>query len=140
VSRREENGSAAVELALLAPVLVVLLLFVVAVGRLLLAHQEVDEAAADAARAASVAPSAAAAAAAAQQAASADLSGHHITCAPFSASVDTAHFVPGGAVSVRLSCTASLAGLSLLRLPGSQTISSSAAAPIDLYRTVVVSP
>ncbi|HMK62328.1 MAG TPA: TadE/TadG family type IV pilus assembly protein [Acidimicrobiales bacterium] len=131
---RPQHGSAAVELAVLAPVLVVMLLFVVAVGRLVLAHQEVDAAAADAARAASIASSAAQAQLAAMEAASDDLAGHGVTCASLTAKIDTADFTPGGAVSVQLSCSAKLSGLALLALPGSETLSSQASAPIDLYR------
>jgi len=133
---RDRDGSAAVELTVLAPVLVVLLLFVVAVGRLVLAHQEVDAAAFDAARAASIAASAADAQLAANQAAAGDLAGHSVTCARLSTSVDTAEFMPGGAVSVQVSCTASFSGLALLALPGSETLTSRATAPVDLYRQV----
>ena len=131
-----DEGAAAVELAILAPVLVVLLLLVVGVGRLVLAHQEVDAAAADAARAASIATSASAAQLAASEAAQADLAGHGITCSSFSSSVDTSDFKAGGAVRVTLSCRASLSGLALLALPGSQTLSSESTAPIDLYKQV----
>lgn len=140
MSRSVEEGAAAVELAVLAPVLVVLLLLVVAAGRLVLAHQEVDAAAADAARAASIANSAPGAQLAAQEAAQADLAGHGITCTSFSSSVDTSNFTPGGAVRVTVSCTASLSGLALLALPGSQTLSAKSTAPIDLYRQIVGSP
>jgi len=131
-----QDGSAAVELTILAPVLVVLLLFVVAVGRLVLAHQEVEAAAFDAARAASIASSAAGAQLAANQAASTDLAGHSITCAHLSTSVDTTEFTPGGVVKVEVSCTASLSGLALLALPGSETLTSQATAPVDVYRQV----
>ena len=131
-----ESGSASVELVVLVPVIVLLLLFVVAVGRLVLADQEVHQAAADAARAASIASSAPAASAAADQAASEDLAGHHITCSPFSADVDTSDFTAGGAVTVHLSCTATFAGLSLFRVPGSETLVANETAPIDLYRGV----
>jgi Flp pilus assembly protein TadG len=131
-----DDGSASVELAVLAPVLVVILLLVITVGRLVVARQEVDGAAADAARAASAAASVSSAIQAAAAAASSDLSGDGLLCTPLSTAVDTADFVPGGAVSVRVSCTASLAGLSLLRLPGSRTLTSSSASPVDPYRTV----
>ena len=136
MNRHGDEGAAAVELAILAPVLVVLLLFVVAAGRLVLAHQEVEAAAADAARAASIAASASGAQAAATQVAESDLAGHGITCATLSASVDTTDFNPGGAVRVTLTCSASLSGLALLSLPGSQTLSSQSTAPIDRYRQV----
>jgi Flp pilus assembly protein TadG len=134
--RRAQSGSAAVELAILAPVLVILLLFVVALGRLVIARQQVDAAAADAARAASIATTTAAASQAAMDAASHDLAGGDVTCSPFATTVDTSRFVPGGSVTVQLRCTASLAGLVLLRLPGSETLAASATAPIDLYRSI----
>ena len=52
--RRDERGSAAFELTLLAPVLVVILLFGVGLGRMAHARQQVEAAAADSARAASL--------------------------------------------------------------------------------------
>ena len=64
----------------------------------------------------------------------ATLAGHHLSCAPLSVSTDTAAFAPGGWVAVRVSCTASLAGLSLLALPGTQTITSRFVEPLDVYR------
>lgn len=134
--RSDAAGSATVELAVLAPLLVVILLFVVTVGRFVSARQQVDDAAADAARAASWADSATAATAAAQHTAEADLAGQHITCSPYTVSVDTAGFAAGGSVVVHLSCTASLSGMSLLRIPGSATLDSTAAAPVDTYRSV----
>jgi len=136
VTARGDSGSASVELEVLAPLLVVLLLLVVALGRTVLAHQEVDQAASDAARAASIASSASAASAAAQDAAQRDLAGHGITCSPFSETTDVSDFNPGGIVTVHLSCTASLEGLSLLRLPGSETLTAQGSAPVDAYRSV----
>lgn len=135
MTRRPASGSATVELAILAPVLVLLLLFVVALGRLVIARQQVDAAAADAARSASIATTASAASQAATDAASHDLAGDGVTCSPFAASVDTSRFIPGGSVTVQLQCTASLSGLVLLRLPGSERLTASATAPIDLYRS-----
>lgn len=137
MSGADDRGSATVELAVLTPALVVLLLLVVAAGRLVLARQEVNAAATDAARAASIAESPASATYAAVQAASADLSGDGLPCSSFGVTVDTDDFVPGGTVGVHLTCTASLAGLSLLGLPGSETMSSVATAPIDLYRSIL---
>lgn len=129
-----EEGGATVELVLLTPLLVLVLLFVVALGRLASARLEVDTAAAGAARAASIARDPATATALARSLATASLAGHHLSCRPLAISVDTAAFAPGGWVGVRVSCTASLAGLSLLRLPGSQTITSRFVEPIDTYR------
>ena len=136
MTRRPEEGSAAVELAILVPVLVIVLLLVVTVGRVVSARQRVDDAAADAARAASWASSAPAAAAAAQSVAGRDLAGSDLSCSPYAVNVDTSRFAAGGVVVVHLSCTASLAGLSLLRLPGSASLASTSSAPVDAYRTV----
>ncbi len=135
-NRAHMQGSATVEIALLAPVLILFVLFSVAAGRLVLARQEVDSAAADAARAASVANSVPLAIEAATSAATSDLSTHGVACSPLNAVVETGAFIPGGVVSVRVSCTASLAGLSLLAVPGSETLTASASSPIDRYRAV----
>lgn len=130
-----ERGSAAVELAVLTPVVVLLLLFVVVVGRLVQAHQEVGSAAADAARAASIATSPSGAVQAATSAAASDLVGAGTHCTSLGTTVDTADFRPGGEVRVDLRCAASLQGLSLLRIPGTATIASTATAPVDRYRS-----
>lgn len=135
-SRRGEAGGATVELVLLTPLLVLVLLFVVALGRLASARLEVDAAASQAARAASMARDPATAATLALSLATATLAAHHLICAPLSVSTDTAAFVPGGTVTVRVSCTASLAGLSLLRLPGAETLTSRFVEPLDTYRSV----
>jgi Flp pilus assembly protein TadG len=132
--RAGERGGATVELVLLTPLLILVLVFVVALGRLASARLEVDSAAAQGARGASMARDPAAAAALARSLATATLAGHHLSCAPLSVSTDTAAFAPGGWVAVRVSCTASLAGLSLLALPGTQTITSRFVEPLDVYR------
>jgi Flp pilus assembly protein TadG len=130
----DERGGATVELVLLTPLLIVVLLFVVALGRLASARLEVDSAAAQAARAASLARDPATATALARSLAAASLAGHQLTCAPLAVSTDTAAFAPGGWVAVQVTCTASLAGLSLLALPGAETITSRFVEPLDVYR------
>jgi hypothetical protein len=47
---------------------------------------------------------------------------------------DLGDFMPGGVVTVTVSCTVQLSGLGLLRIPGSETITASASSPIDVYR------
>lgn len=71
--RRDEGGSATVELVIWVPVLVSLLLFVVALGRLANARAKVDAAARDGARAASLVRSPSEAASAAEAAARASM-------------------------------------------------------------------
>jgi Flp pilus assembly protein TadG len=122
------------ELVIRTPLLVLLLLFVVALGRLAGARIDVEGAAAQAARAASIARSPAAAAGAAQEAAASALAGQGVSCGEFSVSVGTADFVPGGSVTVTVSCSARLADLVGLRLPSAETLSATAVQPVDLYR------
>ncbi|MGH3158120.1 MAG: TadE/TadG family type IV pilus assembly protein [Streptosporangiaceae bacterium] len=133
---RADRGSAAAELVLITPLLMLLLLLIVAAGRLVDARLQVDSAAMQAARAASLARDPAAAVADADATAQAALASEHITCSPLGVSPDTADFTPGGQVSVQVSCTVSLAGLSLLHVPGAETLTSQFTSPIDTWRGV----
>jgi Flp pilus assembly protein TadG len=121
---------------LITPLLMLLLLLIVAAGRLVDARLQVDSAAIQAARAASLARDPATAAADATATARAALASEHITCSPLAVRPDTADFRPGGQVSVQVSCTVSLAGLSLLHLPGAETLTSRFTSPIDTYRGI----
>ena len=132
--RTGEEGSVATELVLLTPLLILMLLFVVALGRTVSARLEVDGAAAQAARAASIARDPATATAMAEQAATTALGSDHVTCRSLTVTTDTADFVPGGQVAVTVTCTVDLADLLGLRLPASQTLSSTATSVIDTYR------
>ena len=132
--RTGEEGSVATELVLLTPLLILMLLFVVALGRTVSARMEVDGAAAQAARAASIARDPATATAMAEQAATTALGSDHVTCGHLAVTTDTADFAPGGQVAVTVSCAVDLADLVGLRLPASQSISSTSTAVIDLYR------
>jgi Flp pilus assembly protein TadG len=133
---RADWGSAAAELVLITPLLMLLLLLIVAAGRLVDARLQVDSAAMQAARAASLARDPAAASADADATAQAALASEHITCSPLAVSPDTADFIPGGQVSVQVSCTVSLSGLSLLHVPGAETLTSQFTSPIDTWRGV----
>jgi TadE-like protein len=129
-----ERGSAAAELVLVTPLLVLLLSFAVAAGRLVQARLEVDSAAQQAARAASLARTPAAATAQAVQVAQAALAGQSVTCDPAVITPDLGDFTPGGEVTVQVSCTVRLSDLSLLHIPGSETITAVSTSPIDAYR------
>ncbi len=133
---RGDRGSAAAELVLITPLLMLLLLLIVAAGRMVDARLQVDSAAMQAARAASLARDPAAAVADADATAQAALASEHLTCSPLAVSPDTADFTPGGQVSVQVSCTVSLAGLSLLHVPGAETLTSQFTSPIDVWRGV----
>ena len=133
-AQRDETGSVATELVLLTPLLIVFLLFVVALGRLSGARLDVDGAAAQAARAASIAQDPTTASTAAQQTATAALGSEHVTCAQLNVTTNTTQFSPGGSVSVTVTCVVGLSDLSGLRLPASQTVTSTATSVIDTYR------
>lgn len=129
-----QEGGAAVELALVTPLLLLFLLMVVGFGRLADARLEVNDAASQAARAASIARDPGTASAEARRTAMASLAGHHLTCQPVAVTVDTSAFRPGGQVTASITCTVSLADLAPLPLPGQETLQGSATSPIDVYR------
>jgi Flp pilus assembly protein TadG len=139
-SRRSsrERGSAAAELVLVTPLLILFLLFAVAAGRLVQGRLDVDSAAQQAARAASEARTPQAAAAQAQQVAQAALAGQPVSCDPAVITPDLGDFVPGGEVTVTVTCTVRLSDLSLLHVPGSETITATFTSPVDTYRGDVV--
>jgi Flp pilus assembly protein TadG len=133
--QRDESGSVTAELVLLTPLLILFLLFVVALGRLSGARLDVDGAAAQAARAASIAQDPTAAQAEAQQTASAAFGADHIACAQLDVTTNTAQFVPGGSVAVTVTCVVGLSDLTGLRLPASESVTSTASSVIDEYRS-----
>ena len=133
--RRDERGSVTAELVLLTPLLILLLLFVVALGRLSGARLDVDGAAAAAARAASIARDPTTATAMAQQTATAALGSDHVTCAQLTVNTDTSQFAPGGSVAVTVTCHVALSDLTGLRLPASESVTSTASSVVDTYRS-----
>ena len=64
------------------------------------------------------------------------LSGPNPSCVRIVVSTNTTDFVPGGEVTVTVSCTVELSDLGAPGLPGESTVSISQAAPIDPYRVV----
>ncbi|HEY3810283.1 MAG TPA: hypothetical protein VGL49_02530, partial [Acidimicrobiales bacterium] len=70
----------------------------------------------------------------AQQAATTALGSDGVTCAGLTVTTDTADFAPGGQVQVTVACHVDLADLVGVRLPASQSISSTATSVIDVYR------
>lgn len=130
--RRDEQGSMAVEIVLLVPILFLFMLLVVAGGRYVSVKADMDAAARDAARAASLQRSSADARVAAREAASAALDGF-ATCRMDEREFG-GPFTPGGFVEVKIDCEVPNDGLGLLGVPGSITMSSTASAPLDTYR------
>lgn len=130
---RDQKGSAATELVLVTPLLLLLVLFVVFLGRLNIARQDVSSAARDAARAASLRAAPAAAEADAKTAAAATFAELGTSCRQLNVNVDTSQLRPGGSVGVEVICTADLADLSLLSVPGTRTVSAEAREVVDVY-------
>jgi Flp pilus assembly protein TadG len=133
-----EDGNAALELVILAPILLGLLGLVIAAGRTTIAQASVDAAARDAARQASISLNPAAAQAAGQASARAALRRDGVDCAPVVV-IDTSQFaIPPGqpaTVTATIGCTVSLASLALPGLPGSASLQASFTSPLDIYRS-----
>jgi len=130
------RGSMTVELVLLTPVIVLFALMAVGMGRYEIAREEIVGAARAAAESASVVASPSEAAAAASSTAMSGLQGLGGSCSGTRISTDTADFVPGGSVTVTVSCEVSFADLLVPGMPGSAVIRVVESAPIDPYRSV----
>ncbi len=129
-----DRGSSIIELVIVTPIVIVLLFTMVALGRYSQNNILVEQASAAAARAASLTSSPGQAQRAAQGAADATLSGAGLACAAMTVSVDTSVFRPGGQVSVTVTCTSDLSSLALTGVPGSATLHSTSAAPLEAFR------
>jgi Flp pilus assembly protein TadG len=130
-----DQGSVAVELAVLAPAFIFLLLLVVYAGRVSAAETDITRAASAASRAASLRQHPTDATRDAQTTAAANLAASGVACADLATDVDTADFSPGGTVTVTVTCHASMADLALLGLPGTRTFTATAVEVIDRYRS-----
>ena len=130
---RNQDGTLAVEAAIVAPVLLVLMLLVVYAGRAAQTDADVRSAAARAARAASVTGDVTAAETAASQIAAANLATAGITCQTVDIHVD-ADIRAGGTVTVTLGCEVTNTDLAMLSVPGSRSSTASATQVVDTYR------
>src|SRR5258708_9658422 len=139
-SRRRpgEDGSAALELVILAPVLLALPCLVIAAGRTSIAQGSVAAAARDAGRQASIALTPAAARLSGEVSARAALRSHGLDCGPV-VPVDTSQVtIPPGPPASRtaiVSCTVQLAILALPGLPGTARLQATFTSPLDIYRS-----
>jgi hypothetical protein len=124
------------ELVILTPVVVMFALAALSFGRLSEAQQQVVESARSGAQAAAVMPSAAGAQWAASANAVIDLFDRTHTCAESTITADVTQFQPGGSVEVTVKCQVDLSDIVFPGLPGTMTVQSTAAAPIDPYRSV----
>jgi Flp pilus assembly protein TadG len=131
---RNDDGTIAVETAVIAPVLLVLMLLVVYAGRAAQADADVRSAAARAARAASLTGDADAAAVAARATATANLATAGISCTRADVQVGTGDFRAGGSVTVQVACRVSNAELLLLAVPGHRWSTATSVQPVDTFR------
>ena len=134
-----DEGNAALELVILAPVLLALLGLVIAAGRMSIAQGSVDAAARDAARQASISLTPAAAQAAGEASALAALRQDGLDCRPV-VLINVSQFAttqPGeqAAVTATVRCTVSLSDLALPGLPGSTRLQAEFTSPLDIYRS-----
>lgn len=136
----DEQGSASLELAILAPVIIALLLMLVAFGRTASATSHVDGAAYATARAASIERSSTSAQASANTTARDYLDQRGLTCQPQVIDIDTSGFARAvgqrAQVQVTISCTVPMSEITGVLPFGSRTFTATAVSPIDSYRGV----
>ncbi|GHJ49417.1 membrane protein [Catellatospora sp. TT07R-123] len=134
-----DRGSAAIELAILAPVAIIFFIAVMMAGRLGLARQAAEAAAYDAARTASLARTEDAAADQARDAAARSFAAQGIRCQSMTIATDTRGFaVPVGqpaTVSVSVTCVADFTDIILPGMPGRANLTSTFTSPLDTYRS-----
>ncbi|WP_329600195.1 pilus assembly protein [Streptomyces pseudovenezuelae] len=135
---RRDEGSAAIEAAIVLPALIMFLCMAIAGGRIVTSGAKIDAAAEDAAREASIHRTAGAAQGAAQAAAAESLNDQGIKCASTSVNINTGGLdVPVGqvgTVTATVTCTVNLSDLLLPGVPGAKTLTSTATSVVDQYR------
>jgi len=137
---RGEEGSVALEAAIIAPALLLFVLLAVAAGRMQTTGGTVDAAARAAARSASLARTAEAARQAGTRAAeeTLDQQGVHCTGGGRSIHVDTSGFAAPlgetGWITAEVRCTVPLDDLLLSGLPGTRTMTGRFTSVLDRYR------
>lgn len=134
IAAGRDAGFAALELAILAPLLIVMLLLVVGLGRVSHGRQLVNQAGAAAARAAALTTTPGEAVRQARQAAADTLAQVGVSCGQLGVEVDTAAFGPGGYVDVSVRCNSDLSGLAIAGLPGSVTLTTTSRSPLENLR------
>ena len=134
-----DRGSAAVELAIIAPAVIAVFVTVMLFGRTVIANQSIEAAAYDAARTASLARDGDAAAVWARQAAQDALQAQDLHCSRIEVRVDTAQFArPVGEpanVTVTVEGDVDFSDIALPGMPGGTTLSATFTSPLDRYRT-----
>ncbi|MEU0682665.1 MULTISPECIES: TadE/TadG family type IV pilus assembly protein [Streptomyces] len=137
-TRGGDEGSVAIEAAIVIPPLIMFVCLAIAGGRIVTSGSKIDAAAEDAAREASIHRTASSAQAAAHAAAAESLDDQGIACASSSVAIDTSGLsVPVGqvgTVTVTVTCTVNLSDLLLPGVPGAKSLTSTATSVVDQYR------
>jgi Flp pilus assembly protein TadG len=134
---RLERGMAIVEYLMLFPLLILVVELIVVGGRVAATHADVQSAAREAARQASISRGPGSAAGVIDPTADASLQNKGVRCQSHDAAFGPGtNFVPGGAVSVEVTCVVSLSDIDLLKAPGTVTVKRTASEPIEKYRVV----
>lgn len=130
---REERGSAAAEVTLVAPILVMLLVFVaIVIHRGVDARLRLDDAAHQAARAASLQRTEVAATTSARSIAADALANAGLVCIDLGVTI-SGNLEPGTDVAVTISCTVDLSD-ALPVVAGSRRLAATAIEPVDTWR------
>lgn len=130
----------AAEIALITPLLIMLLIFVaVVIHRGVDARLRLDDATHQAARAASQQRNARAAATAAQSTARSALSNAGVVCRSVQVRTNTARLVPGGAVTVTVTCRVDFGDTLILGVARQRVVSSTVSEPVDTWRSIETS-
>lgn len=136
--RTDERGAAAVELALVVPVLVLLFGVVVGGARVWLARSSVEQLASGAARAGSLARTPSTAVAAAEALVRAQAAAEGLRCLELGVTVDARSLSnpPGtpAQVAATVTCAVGLGDVIVPGWPGRLTVSASAISVVDTYR------
>ena len=136
--RGDDEGQALAELVIVLPMLLLVALLMIFFGRIESAQGDVEAAARAGAEAAVVQGNAALAQSWAAAAVTATLASDHVACASPTVITNVTNFIPGGSVSVTVTCVANLSDVAGPGLPGAKTFSATSTAPVDPY-TVITS-
>ena len=120
----------------MAPVLLLVIVLMISLGRIDSAQGDVESAARAGVQAAVVQDNPNDAQAQAVAAVASTLGTAGLTCPSPQVTTNTSNFIPGGSVSVTVTCVTSLADVSVPGVPGTKTLSATSVAPIDPYRAI----
>lgn len=127
-----DAGVSTIEVVLLAPLMILFVLFIVAFGLIVDAQGQANGAARDAARIGALQRDEHSALEQAGRVANVNL-GNKCAGGP-QVQLVSATFAPGELFTVRVTCRVSLAGLDLLGLGASKTVTAQSTAPLDTFR------